>query len=171
MIAIKFFLAILFSTFIPQIIKIVRSKVKKENENFLELLAETGGMPSSHASLMTSVTTMIFLLDGFGMLFFLSATLTMIIIRDAVGVRFAVGEQARAINSIMDAYDKNSIAKNNLTTKTSAKKSKKISADISASNKTAALERVKAVNGHRVSEVAVGAILGIAISLIIFFLF
>lgn len=142
--ALKFFLIILLSTFIPQIIKIVRAKVKSDM-NFLEALAETGGMPSSHASLMAAVTMLIFLDGGFSALFFLSFTLMMIVIRDAVGVRFAVGEQAKAINKIIDSLPKKS--------------------------KTAQqIDKVRVVKGHKNEEVAVGVSIGILVALLVFFL-
>jgi acid phosphatase family membrane protein YuiD len=142
--ALKFFLIILISTLIPQIIKIVRAKVKSD-VSFFEALAETGGMPSSHASLMASVTMLIFLESRFSAIFFLSFTLMMIVIRDAVGVRFAVGEQAKTLNTIIYQLQSNK-------------------------PKSAKIMKVKVVKGHKNEEVAVGTTIGIIVALLIFFL-
>lgn len=155
-IAIKFFLTIFLSTFIPQIVKIILSRVKRTNESFMEILAETGGMPSSHASLMAAMTTMVFLFEGFSITFFLTFSLSMIVLRDAVGVRFAVGEQARTINSIIDSVERSS--------NHPAKKDKNLGGF------TDMMKKVKIVKGHKISEVSVGIVVGIIISLGIFYL-
>lgn len=146
--ALKFFFTILLSSLIPQIIKVIRAKAKSEG-NIFEALAETGGMPSSHSSVMAATTLLIFLDGGFSPLFFMSFVMMAIVIRDAVGVRYSVGEQAKVLNHLVDMQGK------------SGKKAKN---DVAA-------EKVKIVKGHKNEEAAVGFFIGIAIALIVYFLF
>lgn len=59
----------------------------------------SGGMPSVHSAVVVSLTTAIYLKYGFyNDLFALAATLTVIIIYDAINVRFEAGLHAKAIN-------------------------------------------------------------------------
>jgi uncharacterized protein len=62
----------------------------------------SGGMPSSHSSLMTAVTLSIGLYLGFGSpLFALAVAISMIVIYDAAGVRRQAGLQAQKINELI----------------------------------------------------------------------
>jgi uncharacterized protein len=65
-------------------------------------IAETGGMPSSHAALVSAVATGIGLEQGFNSAYFtIAIALALIVTYDAAGVRRQAGEQARAINVIV----------------------------------------------------------------------
>lgn len=60
-----------------------------------------GGMPSSHAALMSSITFALLLHKGLVPIFFLAFVITVLTIRDAVTVRREVGILGEKINSMM----------------------------------------------------------------------
>ncbi len=61
-----------------------------------------GGMPSSHATVTSSVCTIVALFEGIhSIIFVVSLFFTLIILRDAVGFRADVGEQGKVINSFI----------------------------------------------------------------------
>ncbi len=61
-----------------------------------------GGMPSSHSALVTGLMLMCGIQMGFdSAAFAISATLAMIVIYDALGVRRETGKQGQAINLIL----------------------------------------------------------------------
>ncbi|MEK3912872.1 divergent PAP2 family protein [Paenibacillus sp. FSL H7-0331] len=62
-----------------------------------------GGFPSTHTSVISSITLFIGFEHGWGTpLFGLAAAITYIVMIDAVGIRRAVGESARWINTLAD---------------------------------------------------------------------
>ncbi len=66
------------------------------------LLFRTGGMPSSHASLVTAAAHSVGLVAGFDSIIFgLSVTVAMVVIYDATGIRRQAGRHASIINSIV----------------------------------------------------------------------
>jgi hypothetical protein len=69
----------------------------------LRLLVQTGGMPSSHAALVSALTLGVGLQEGWDSLLF-AATLVfaLIVMYDAAGIRQAAGKQARVLNRMMD---------------------------------------------------------------------
>lgn len=67
------------------------------------VLLETGGMPSSHAALMTGTTAAIGWQLGFAdPLFALAAIVAFIVLYDASGVRYAAGQTAARVNGLPD---------------------------------------------------------------------
>ncbi|TDF93889.1 divergent PAP2 family protein [Paenibacillus piri] len=65
-----------------------------------------GGFPSTHTSVISSITMLIGFEHGWGTpLFGLAAAMTYIVMIDAVGIRRAVGENAKWINSLAREYD------------------------------------------------------------------
>lgn len=70
----------------------------------------TGGMPSVHSALVTSVTTAVGIKYGpFSDLFAVSVVFAAIIIYDALNVRFEAGLHAKAINRMADTEFNESI--------------------------------------------------------------
>jgi len=66
------------------------------------IMFSSGGLPSSHSALVTAVALSIGLQEGFNTsLFALSASLAVIVIYDAAGVRRQAGIHAERINEIM----------------------------------------------------------------------
>jgi uncharacterized protein len=62
---------------------------------------QSGGMPSSHAAFMVSLSTVVLLSEGItSILFAITAAVTAIILYDAIGVRRTVGEQVDAIREL-----------------------------------------------------------------------
>jgi acid phosphatase family membrane protein YuiD len=67
------------------------------------VLVETGGMPSSHAALMTGTSAAIGWVQGFqDPLFGLATVLAFIVLYDASGVRRAAGLTAQRVNGLPD---------------------------------------------------------------------
>ena len=92
----------LFAWGLAQIIKIPLDYFRTRRWNWA-LLLTTGGMPSSHASLMTATTQAIGLYYGFDHpTFALGVAITMIVTYDAAGVRRQAGIHAQRINVIFD---------------------------------------------------------------------
>ena len=96
---------------------------------------ESAGMPSTHSAMSTAMTLMIGLTEGFSSsLFAVAVVFTIIVMYDAMGVRFAAGQQAVVLNKIIeDIY----------------------------SEKLSEKEKMKELIGHTPTEVFAGAMLGI----------
>ena len=108
------------------------------------VMLSAGGFPSSHSSLSTSVTLMIGFQEGFGSaLFALSLAFTMIVVYDAAGVRRQAGIHAQRINELMKAFFE---------------------------GRPLPQKELKEVLGHTPFEVIAGIILGILISLAVYWL-
>ncbi len=60
-----------------------------------------GGMPSSHAALVTSLATIIYLNQGLSAAFGLSVILAIIVMRDAIGFRGYLSEHGRILNKLI----------------------------------------------------------------------
>lgn len=87
---------------LAQIIKIPLDYLRTRRWNWA-LLFTTGGMPSSHSSLMTATTFAIGLYYGLdNPLFALGVVLTMIVTYDAAGVRQQAGIHAQRINVLFN---------------------------------------------------------------------
>lgn len=108
-----------------------------------ERLFGSGGMPSSHASTVCSLTTAAVLRYGFSSTeFAISFVLSMIVMYDAMGVRRETGKQARLLNSIMREGPL------------------KLSGEEFQ-------EKLKEYVGHTPLQVLMGAILGIGLALVV----
>ena len=131
----------LTSCLVAQVLKIVFNFFS-EGELRSNIIFETGGMPSSHSALITSLTS------GMGMdlgfddpIFALAVGISLIVMYDASGVRRSAGLNAKEINKLSKRFDEKS-----------------------ASN-------LKETLGHSKFEVIIGSILGPLIALpgIVFF--
>lgn len=97
----KVLIAGLIAWAVAQVIKIPLDYFRTRRWNWA-LLLTTGGMPSSHSSLMTATTLAIGLYNGFDSpIFALGVVITMIVTYDAAGVRQQAGIHAQRINVIM----------------------------------------------------------------------
>lgn len=97
------FLSSLSSWFFAQLLKAVivllRGSKRSARELFETIAWRTGGMPSSHAALVSSMTASVAIREGVGSnLFVVSLFLSFIVMRDAMGVRRSSGLQARYLN-------------------------------------------------------------------------
>ena len=63
----------------------------------------SGGMPSSHSAVVTSIATLIGKDAGFdSMIFALSVIIACVVMYDAAGIRRAAGKQAALLNKIVN---------------------------------------------------------------------
>lgn len=91
-----------------QVLKVVIESIIAKKFTWESILA-SGGMPSSHSAFVTAMATVVAFKYGTGSVYFaLAAALAMVVMYDACGVRRAVGEQAKALNRIIDALHENS---------------------------------------------------------------
>jgi len=60
-----------------------------------------GGMPSSHAALVGSLSTAVFLTEGLSVSFAISVILAFVVVRDALGLRGYLSQHSRIINKLI----------------------------------------------------------------------
>ncbi|MGM9551842.1 MAG: divergent PAP2 family protein [Clostridia bacterium] len=123
-----------------QLLKVAINSIMERRFAWYSLLA-SGGMPSSHSAFVTALAFLIGVKHGFSSDFFsLAAAFALVVMYDACGVRRAVGEQAKALNRILDAMKENSTMHNEAA--------------------------LKEILGHSPFQVAMGFLLGIGIGLV-----
>ncbi|WP_185907970.1 divergent PAP2 family protein [Psychrobacillus soli] len=145
-------MAALFSIFFAQFVKIPIHYLMTRQLDW-KLFTSTGGMPSSHSAAVTSLCTAIAYETGIDSPLFAVATVFAVIVMfDATGVRFQAGKQALIINQ-MRADFQNFVAQ---TKEWSHMKNEE------------KIEELKTLLGHKPIEVFMGALTGIAISIIIY---
>jgi len=136
------FLAAFFSWFIAQLLKAIIEAVRhhshKSRDMVMTLFWKTGGMPSSHSSLVTALATSVGFEYGLDSpLFTMALFYGILIIRDALGVRRSAGLQAQTLNRMgTELHERFGIR----------------------------FKAVKEVNGHTAAEVSVGVLLGFFIA-------
>jgi acid phosphatase family membrane protein YuiD len=135
------FLSTVSSLFVAQLTKtviFVLGRRRNAREAIEVAIWRTGGMPSSHSALVCSLTTSVAFVEGISSnLFVFSFWFTLVVLRDAMGVRRAAGLQARALNSL------------------GRQSAEKLGCEFHA---------VKEIQGHSPLEVVVGGLLGIFIA-------
>jgi len=98
----KALIAGLIAWLLAQVIKIPLDYFRTRRWNWA-LLLTTGGMPSSHSSLMTGTVFGIGLYHGFDSpAFAIGVAITMVVVYDAAGVRRQAGIHAQRINVLFD---------------------------------------------------------------------
>jgi acid phosphatase family membrane protein YuiD len=104
----------------------------------------SGGMPSSHSALVTSIMLAIGLFEGFNTsLFALSVAVAMIVVYDAAGVRREAGRHAEKINILINEL---------------------------FSGRPISDKQLKEVIGHTPAQVIVGIALGLSCALIFYWI-
>jgi len=87
---------------VAQTIKMIICLVQSHRLDF-RYLASTGGMPSAHSAMASSVATAMGLVEGFSSpMFALGFCFAAVVMFDAQSVRAAAGKQARLLNQIVD---------------------------------------------------------------------
>jgi acid phosphatase family membrane protein YuiD len=130
--------------FLKTIIYLLRAKRKNFKDTLEILIWRTGGIPSSHSALVSSMTVSVAFSEGVDTtLFIVTLMLAFIVIRDSLGVRRSAGNQARVLNWL----------------------GRNISEKLAME-----YHPVKEVNGHSPLEVVVGSLLGIFIAAAFHFL-
>ena len=98
----RILLAAVAAWFVAQLAKLV-AELARSGRVDLRYMVSTGGMPSAHSALVTSLSTAIARDLGIGSpLFAVSAVFAAIVMYDAAGVRQAVSVQARILNRMLD---------------------------------------------------------------------
>lgn len=144
------------SWFIAQTIKTVIDWVINRSFN-KERLIGSGGMPSSHSAMVTSLTIAMARSEGFASpIFALTIAFSAVVIYDAMGVRRAAGEQAKALNRMLFEY-------NNIFEFLQDHLSLKFGAEDEAN--TTEQNTLKEYLGHTPLEVIAGALLGILVAM------
>lgn len=136
-----YLIAPMISWVLTQMIKVV---TKGENGKYdWRNIYRSGSMPSSHAAVVVSLATMIFLQLGFNSPEFgIAAVFAGVVMYDAVNVRQAVGEHGLVLKKLLDEYNK------------TVGKSK--------------VKRIRESLGHTPREVLVGSLVGAIISIVIY---
>jgi acid phosphatase family membrane protein YuiD len=123
---------------IAQASKLVVELIKNRKVN-ARVLVTTGGMPSAHSALVTSLATGVGQTSGWASPEFAIATIFAIIVMyDAAGVRQAAGKQARILNQMID--------------------------ELFSEHHKFNEDRLKELLGHTPFQVIIGSALGITIS-------
>lgn len=126
-----------------QIIKTVLHVVTHKEWNLRRLFGD-GGMPSGHTATVTALATACGLTQGFdSAVFAVSAVLTVVVCKDAVGVRRETEKQAKLLNKMVSALETEQAP---LTE-----------------------EPLNTFIGHTPLQIAVGAVIGIGTAMILHF--
>ncbi len=129
------------SCFLAQFYKVFSPLLKGEKIQWRRLF-QTGGMPSSHASTVVSLSTGVYMLKGPSSIeFAISMVFMGIILYDATGIRRQAGKHAKALNTLVDSIEKRD------------------GVEIIS-------EEFKEFLGHTPLEVFVGSLLGIVVGLL-----
>ena len=87
---------------ITQIFKTIYFSIKNKKLDLFTLLT-TGGLPSSHSALVSSLATVVLKVNGVGSAeFAIAVILAIIVMYDASGIRKAAGEHAKILNEMME---------------------------------------------------------------------
>jgi acid phosphatase family membrane protein YuiD len=132
-------IASLISGLLAQFLKVLLGY--RQTRRFrIERLLDTGGMPSSHTALVTTLTIGVAYYAGIGSsMFSITLIFSMYIIFEAAGLRQEVGKQARVLNELIDDFHET----HHLNT-----------------------ARLKELVGHTWGEVSVGFLVGLMVALI-----
>ena len=126
--------------FCIQTFKVIYDLVTTKKFNFKRIMG-AGGMPSSHAAVVTSLAALVGKYEGFdSSVFALAVVFAMIVMYDAAGVRRAAGKQAHLLNKIVETPGLTNVQ---------------------------VQEKLVEVLGHTPLQVIVGAIVGITVGLIV----
>jgi acid phosphatase family membrane protein YuiD len=137
------FLSTVSSFICAQVLKgilfVYNGYLNKKRELVKVFVWRTGGMPSSHAAVVCSLCTSIFILEGLtSNLFIFSVCFALVVLRDSLGVRFSTGQLAQELNHLGKQV------------------SEKTGLDF---------HPVKEIQGHTPLEVVIGALLGISVAI------
>ena len=136
----KYLLAPLILWFCIQSFKVLQELITTKKFNFKRIVG-AGGMPSSHSAISMCIATMIGKSEGFdSSIFALALIFSLVVMYDAAGVRRAAGKQAKLLNKIIETPGLSNVQ---------------------------VQEKLVEVLGQTPIQVFVGAILGIAVGIIV----
>lgn len=99
----KIALAVLAGGFGAQLLKLIIFFFRHKTLSWHDLVV-TGGMPSSHSAFVVSLATAIYVEEGLSTAFVVSLVLALIVLRDAFGVRRAVGMEGKQIEKLLKLH-------------------------------------------------------------------
>ena len=100
-----FLLVALSSWFWAQLIKTILHAIVTKRVDFTRLVGD-GGMPSGHSATVSSLATAAALVYGLGSFeFAIALVFSIVVCKDAMGVRLETGKQAAIINDIVEAFN------------------------------------------------------------------
>jgi len=137
---VRFLLAPIVAWAIAQVVKVVIASIKVRRLN-LRVLADPGGMPSSHSAIVMGLTTAVGKYAGWTSApFAIALIFSFVVMYDAAGVRRAAGRQAAVLNRLVeDLVHMRGVQE----------------------------QELRELLGHTPVEVLVGAVLGVATGLIL----
>ena len=136
----KFLLAPLVAWAIAQAAKVILTSTRQRRLN-LRVLAETGGMPSSHAAIVMGLTTAVGKYAGVtSAAFAIALIFSFVVMYDAAGLRRAAGRQAAILNRLVEDL---------------------------VHMRGMQEQRLRELLGHTPIEVVIGALLGVVVGLIL----
>lgn len=137
----KVLVAALLAWFCAQGIKFLRLLIRKGKTDFT-LFVSSGGMPSAHTAMVAATATTVGRLLGWDSpVFALAVIVALIVMYDAAGLRRAAGKQAQVLNQLVD--------------------------DLYHQRRGKTQEGLKELIGHTPVEVLAGALLGVAVGLLL----
>lgn len=83
---------------VSSLVKAILERVTRTSKKVIQF--STGGMPSTHSTVVSSVTTALYLEQGASLLFQAALIFSLIIVFDAIYVRHPIGEHARVLNKL-----------------------------------------------------------------------
>jgi len=98
----KILLAVIIATIVSQGLKLLLFLITKKKLKLQDLIV-TGSMPSSHTAILASTTTSILFIQGLSPLAIFAIVVTLLISRDAFGVRRFAGEEGNMIKKLSKA--------------------------------------------------------------------
>lgn len=96
------FVGVMLAAIISQFLKIIINAIKDKKGISLKDLVVTGGMPSTHSALVSSLFAILLLETGLSSATIISIALFIVVITDSMGVRRTAGEEAKTVNKIIE---------------------------------------------------------------------
>ncbi len=96
----KLILVLGLTFFISQTFKFIIDSFNRGNLYFWSYLQD-GGMPSTHSAVVTSLSLIVYFNQGFSLLFFVVFVFSLIILNDAMKVRYETELEAKELNKVM----------------------------------------------------------------------
>jgi acid phosphatase family membrane protein YuiD len=137
---VRYLLAPILAWAIAQAAKVTLTSVRERRLN-LRVLAQTGGMPSSHSAIVMGLTTAVGKYSGLSSApFAIALIFTFVVLYDAAGLRRAAGRQAEVLNRLVeDLVHMRGVQE----------------------------ARLRELLGHTPTEVLVGALIGLVVGLLL----
>jgi acid phosphatase family membrane protein YuiD len=97
----KVFFAVIIAAVLSQAAKIAFNLIYEKRSLSLADFIVTGGMPSTHSAVVSSLFSILLLLEGLSTATVIAFVIFTIVITDSMGVRRTAGEEGKAINKII----------------------------------------------------------------------